>query len=71
MNLLMLFLLKVQKTMEIKCDICQKTYKDMFDALVCCDYVESGKSKPYEWYLCIKCRKKLVNWVEHNESVEE
>ena len=55
--------------MEIKCDMCQKTYKDMFDTIVRCDYVEPRKGKPYEWLLCITRRKKLVNLVESDGSV--
>ena len=38
--------------------------------MVRCDYVELGKGKPYEWHLCMKCRKKLVNWIENSESAE-
>jgi len=55
--------------MDIKCDICKKIYKDIFDTIVCCDYVEPGKGKPYEWLLCITRRKKLVNLVESDGSV--
>lgn len=55
--------------MEIEGDENQKAYEDMFDILVCCNYVEPYKCKSYEWPLCIKCRKKLVNWVECDGSV--
>lgn len=54
--------------MEIECSKCQNVYKDMFDTLVRCDYSEPGKGKPYEWHLCIKCRKKLINWMEDDGS---
>ena len=54
--------------MEIKCDKCQKTYKDMFDTIVRCDYDEPGKGKPYTWHLCMNCRKELVSWIENNDS---
>lgn len=57
-----------EKTMEIKCDKCQKNYRDMFDTIVRCDYAEPGKGKPYEWHLCIECRKKLINWIKSNNS---
>jgi len=52
--------------MEIKCDKCGKRYRDLFDTLVRCDYVEPGKGKPYEWHLCVDCRKKIVGWFEKN-----
>lgn len=46
--------------MAITCSKCHKIYRDMFDTVVRCDYVEPGKGKPYEWHLCIDCRKKLI-----------
>jgi hypothetical protein len=48
--------------MNIKCAKCDKTYKDIFDTLVRCDYVEPGKGKPYEWHLCLNCRKSLIKY---------
>ena len=48
------------KYMAITCSKCHKIYRDMFDTVVRCDYVEPGKGKPYEWHLCIDCRKKLI-----------
>jgi len=54
--------------MEVECNKCSKKYKDMFDTIVRCDYLEPGKGKPYEWHLCIECRKKLINWIKNNGS---
>ena len=54
--------------MDIKCYKCGRSYRDIFDTLVRCDYVEPGKGKPYEWHLCIKCRKKLIDWIENDGS---
>ena len=53
--------------LQIKCKKCGKTYKEMFDTIVRCDYLEPGKGKPYEWHLCMICRKELINWFENNE----
>ena len=50
--------------MKIKCDKCHKEFNDIFETLVRCDYREPGKGKPYEWHLCVDCRKKLIIWFE-------
>ena len=52
--------------MDRGCDRCNKKFKDIFDTIVRCDYVETGRGKPYEWHLCINCRKELVDFIEKN-----
>jgi hypothetical protein len=54
--------------MEVQCDRCKKSYKDIFDSIVHMDYVMTGKGKPYEYHLCIECRKELVKWIETERS---
>jgi hypothetical protein len=49
---------------ERTCDRCKKRYGEIFDTLVRCDYVEPGKGKPYEWHLCVNCRKDVVEFIE-------
>lgn len=49
---------------ERTCDRCKKRYKEIFDTLVRCDYAEPGKGKPYEWHLCVDCRKDVVRFIE-------
>lgn len=53
-----------EKTMNTKCDRCGKTYEDLFDTIVRMDYVETGKGKPYEYHLCLGCRKELIKWIK-------
>lgn len=48
--------------MKIVCDKCRKEFNDIFETLVRCDYTEPGKGKPYEWHICVNCRKKLIGW---------
>lgn len=50
--------------MTVKCSKCGKEYNDIFDTIVRCDYVETGRGKPYEWHICINCRKNLIKWFE-------
>jgi len=50
--------------LEIECNKCGKKYRDIFDTIVRCDYSEPGKGKPYEWHLCMECRKKLINFID-------
>ena len=50
------------------CDRCRREFREVFDTIVRMDYIESGRGKPYEFHLCMDCRKALVNWIE--ESVE-
>jgi len=52
------------KYLEVKCNKCGKNYKEMFDSVVRFDYLEPGKGKPYEWHLCMSCRKDLIKWFE-------
>jgi len=51
--------------MEIKCDRCNKSYNHLFNSIVRMDYEIPGKGKPYEYHLCINCRKELVKWIEN------
>jgi len=44
------------------CDKCGKEYKDIFDTIIRMDYTESGKGKPYEWHVCVNCRKELIKY---------
>mgnify|MGYP006277153889 CR=1 FL=1 len=48
----------------MRCDRCGREFRDLFDTIVRIDYVEPGRGKPYEYHLCIDCRKGLVQWVE-------
>ena len=45
------------------CDKCGKSYPDLFDTIARIDYAEPGKGKPYEFHLCVSCRKQLVGWI--------
>jgi len=49
--------------MNIKCDRCGKTYGDLFDTIHI-DYVETGRDKPYDFHLCLGCRKELIKWIK-------
>jgi hypothetical protein len=48
----------------MSCDRCGREFQSVFDTIVRMDYVESGRGKPYEFHLCMDCRKALVNWIE-------
>jgi hypothetical protein len=48
----------------MRCDRCHKSYQDIFDSIVRLDYAEPGKGKPYEYHLCLACRKELIKWIE-------
>lgn len=48
----------------MNCDRCGREFKDLFDTIVHIDYAEPGRGKPYEFHLCIDCRKALVGWIE-------
>ncbi len=50
--------------MNIKCDRCGKTYGDLFDTIIHIDYVETGRGKPYDFHLCLGCRKELIKWIK-------
>lgn len=43
------------------CNKCGRFYEDMFDTTIRIDYTEPGKGKPYEYHICMKCRKELIN----------
>lgn len=51
--------------MDVACDRCNRKYEDLFDTVVHVDYVETGRGKPYEYHLCLGCRKDLIRWVEN------
>jgi len=51
--------------MDIERDRCNRKYEDLFDTIVHVDYVETGRGKPYEYHLCLECRKDLIRWVEN------
>jgi hypothetical protein len=56
----------------MKCDRCGNEFKDLFDTIVRIDYAEPGRGKPYEFHLCMDCRKAIVQWVESSaEMVKE
>jgi NMD protein affecting ribosome stability and mRNA decay len=50
--------------MEITCQKCGRKYDEMFDTIVRCDYLEPGKGKPFEWHICMNCRKSLIQWFD-------
>ena len=52
---------------DLQCERCKKTYKSIFDSVVRLDYAEPGKGKPYEFHLCIGCRRLLLSWFENKE----
>jgi len=53
-----------ENKMNIKCDRCGKTYGDLFDTIIHIDYVETGRGKPYDFHLCLGCRKELIKWIK-------
>jgi DNA-directed RNA polymerase subunit RPC12/RpoP len=48
----------------MKCDRCGREFRDVFDTVVRIDYAEPGRGKPYEFHLCMDCRKEMVQWIE-------
>jgi len=46
------------------CEKCGKEYKDMFDTVIRIDYDEPGKGKPYEFHVCISCRKTIISFIK-------
>ena len=50
--------------MEKECPRCGKIYNDIFETKVRADYTEPGRGKPYEWDICLDCRKELIEWFE-------
>ena len=44
----------------MRCEKCGKYYKEMFDTIVRLDYLEPGKGKPYEYHICMTCRKEII-----------
>ena len=49
----------------MNCEKCGKEYKDIFDTIIRIDYAEPGKGKPYEYHVCITCRKNIVSFIEN------
>jgi len=51
----------------MKCDMCSKKYNNIFNTKVRLDYEETGKGKPYEWNLCLDCRKEIIKEFNYEE----
>ena len=55
----------------MQCDRCKREFRDLFDTIVRIDYVESGRGKPYEFHLCVNCRKAIISWLESSLDIEK
>ena len=53
----------------MNCDRCGREFRDVFDTIVRIDYAEPGRGKPYEFHLCMKCRKALVQFIESTSDI--
>lgn len=50
------------------CDFCSMEFEEIFDSTLRIDYSEPDKGKLHEYYICLNCRKIVLDWIESKKN---